>query len=90
MHRLPLKSLAQACLCGNFITDALPVRMPVVNVREVRMLVLEFRMHVCMRVWLHPIPVKVMGVFVVLVMPMSVSVRHFCVLMLMGVMLGKV
>ena len=64
--------------------------MPVVNVREVRMLVLELRMHVCMRVWLHPIPVKVMGVFVVLVMPMSVSVRHFCVLMVMGVMFGKV
>ena len=61
-----------------------------VNVREVRMLVLQLFMPMCVCVWLYPIPVTVMGVFVVLVMSVAMTMGHFGVLMVMGVMFGKV
>ena len=48
--------------------------MPVVNVWEVRMLVFELFMSMCMRVGLKSIPFKVMAMLMVLVMPMAVTV----------------
>lgn len=59
--------------------------MPVVNVWEVRMLVFELFMSMCMRVGLKSIPFKVMAMLMVLVMPMAVTVfqRLMGVFMLM-------
>lgn len=49
--------------------------MPVMNIRKMCMLVSEFLMLVDMRVWLHSIPVEVMGVLMVFIMAVSMSMQ---------------
>jgi hypothetical protein len=63
--------------------------MPVVNVREMCVLVFEFCMQVIMCVRLNAIPFKVMDMLVVFVMPVNMPMKKFDVGMFMRMTLGQ-
>ena len=63
--------------------------MPVMNVREMCMLVFEFCMQVIMCVRLNAIPFNVMEMLVVFVMTVSVSMRKFDMGMFMRMSFGQ-
>ena len=65
------------------------MRMPVVNVREVRVAVLQVGVKMHMGVRFHSAPVKVVAVLVMGIVPVRVPVEQFCVVMRMGVVLGQ-
>ena len=66
------------------------MRMPVVNIREMRMTVLHCLMLVLMAVGLIAIPRKVMAMLVVLIVAVLVRMQHSGVCMPMQMVLGQV
>jgi len=63
--------------------------MPMVNIREMRMVMLQLHMLVPMGMRLHAIPVEIMGVQVVRIVPVSMPMRELRVLMIRRMVLGE-